>query len=50
MSAKKDNLSSRDLLARIGLDQELGSSDLLDAESLPDLTGDRFDLPGGQDG
>lgn len=40
MSAKKDNLSSRDLLARIGLDQATGGSDLLDDETLPDLTGD----------
>ncbi len=40
MPSKHDSLSSRDLLARIGLDQELGSNDLLDDEALPDLTGD----------
>lgn len=39
MAAKKDHLSSRDLLARIGLDDDLGN-DLLEDEPLPDLTGD----------
>ncbi|EIC22785.1 hypothetical protein [Thiorhodovibrio frisius] len=39
MPSKRDSLSSRELLARIGLDQELGSNDLLDDELLPDLTG-----------
>ncbi|EIC22782.1 hypothetical protein [Thiorhodovibrio frisius] len=39
MPSKRDSLSSRDLLARIGLDQELGNNDLLDDELLPDLTG-----------
>ncbi|MBK1647821.1 hypothetical protein [Rhabdochromatium marinum] len=39
MPSKNDPLSSRDLLARIGLDQNLGS-DLLEDEPLPDLSGD----------